>query len=75
MNRSCVPPESPPTCVHTFSFNRACSITVLKLNRQVGLERGASDEKAEEDQAAILAAIAASGKTVEEVLALLKAEA
>ena len=35
-------------------------------------DKAAAAKKAEEDQAAILAAIAASGKSVEEVLALLK---
>ena len=45
------------------------------LKEKAKADKAAAAKKAEEDQAAILAAVAASGKTVEEVLALLKAEA
>ena len=38
------------------------------------VDKAAAEKKAEEDQAAILAAVAASGKSLEEVLALLRSE-
>ncbi len=44
------------------------------LKEKAKADKAAAVKKAEEDQATILAAVAASGKSVEEVLALLKAE-